>query len=213
MSRDYARKDRSPKGSATPRREPVKQARAKAARAKPAATARLQQGGLSLKWILSLATVGGFIGFIVYLNSLPPGQGGNVQPGTEKAAQQTARKPAETARQEDKKPAFRFYDMLPESEVVPPKVDEYTPGPTQQNFNYLVQSGSFRSKEDAERQRAQIAFQGLRASIQRIDLDSGSIWYRVNVGPFTSRSQMNSAIDKLVSLNIQPLVRKIPKEG
>lgn len=76
-----------------------------------------------------------------------------------------------------------------------------------------MQSGSFRSKEDAERQRAQIAFQGLRASIQRINLDNGSIWYRVNVGPFTSRSQMNSAIDKLVSLSIQPLVRKIPKEG
>jgi cell division protein FtsN len=103
--------------------------------------------------------------------------------------------------------------MLPESEVVPPKVEEYTPGPAQQEFNYLVQSGSFRSQEDAERQRAQIAFQGLRANIQRIDLDSGSVWYRVNVGPFTSRSQMNSAIDKLVSLNIQPLVRKIPKDG
>ena len=216
MSRDYARKDRSSaKASATVRRKPVKQAKAKAGRPKPAATARSQRGGLSLKWILSLAAVGGFIGFIVYLNSLPPGPGpgGNVQPATEKPAQQTARKPAETARQEDQKPAFRFYDMLPESEVVPPKVDEYTPGPTQQDFDYLVQSGSFRSKEDAERQRAQIAFQGLRASIQRINLDNGSIWYRVNVGPFTSRSQMNSAIDKLVSLSIQPLVRKIPKEG
>ncbi|HET8849112.1 MAG TPA: sporulation protein, partial [Marinobacter sp.] len=28
-----------------------------------------------------------------------------------------------------------------------------------------------------------------------------------------SRSQMNSAVDKLVSINIQPLVRKIPNEG
>ncbi|TNE77580.1 MAG: sporulation protein, partial [Gammaproteobacteria bacterium] len=26
-------------------------------------------------------------------------------------------------------------------------------------------------------------------------------------------SRMNSAVDKLVGLNIQPLVRKIPKEG
>jgi cell division protein FtsN len=92
-------------------------------------------------------------------------------------------------------------------------VEEYTPGPTKQDFNYLVQSGSFRQKGDAERQRAQIAFQGLRANVQRIDLDNGSVWYRVNVGPFTSRSQMNSAIDKLVSINIQPLIRKIPKEG
>ncbi|HTN35153.1 MAG TPA: SPOR domain-containing protein, partial [Marinobacter sp.] len=42
---------------------------------------------------------------------------------------------------------------------------------------------------------------------------SGAVWYRVNVGPFTSRSQANAAVDKLVNINIQPLVRKIPKEG
>ncbi len=211
MSRDYARKDRPAKAATTSRRKPAKQPKPKAARPKPAASARSQHGSLSLKWILSLAAVGGFIGFIVYLNSLPTSRG-TQQPVAEKSVQTPAQNPPETAGGEDK-PGFRFYEMLPESEVVPPKVDEYTPGPTQQDFNYLVQSGSFRSKEDAERQRAQIAFQGLRATIQRIDLDSGSVWYRVNVGPFTSRSQMNSAIDKLVSLNIQPLVRKIPKQG
>lgn len=168
-----------------------------------------------MKWVLSLAAVGGFIGFIVYLNSLP-----SSQPGTTelKQVQQPAEKPAtpapqETAKAEEKKQGFRFYEMLPESEVVPPKVEEYTPGPAKQDFDYLVQSGSFRSKADAERQRAQIAFQGLRAQVQRIDLDNGSTWYRVNVGPFGSRSQMNSAIDKLVSINIEPLVRKIPKKG
>jgi len=212
MSRDYARKDRSAKASATSRSKPAKRAKPKAARPKPTASARSQQGGLSLKWILSLAAVGGFVGFIVYLNSLPTSPGAQQQPVTEKPSSKPAEKPPEAARKEEK-PGFRFYEMLPESEVVPPKVEEYTPGPSQQNFDYVVQSGSFRSKEDAERQRAQIAFQGLRASIQRIDLDNGSVWYRVNVGPFTSRSQMNSAIDKLVSLSIQPLVRKIPKEG
>ncbi|PHS45421.1 MAG: sporulation protein [Marinobacter sp.] len=210
MSRDYARKDRPAKASATSRTKPARQTKPKAARPKPKASARAQHGSLSLKWILSLAAVGGFIGFIFYLNSLPANPGS--QAVSEKPTQKSSKTPAETAKEEDK-PGFRFYEMLPESEVVPPKVEEYTPGPTQTDFNYLLQSGSFRSKEDAERQRAQIAFQGLRASTQRIDLDNGSVWYRVNVGPFTSRSQMNSAIDKLVSLNIQPLVRKIPKEG
>lgn len=212
MSRDYARKDRSSRASATSRTKPAKPVKSKTVRPKPKASARAQQGGLSLKWILSLAAVGGFIGFIFYLNSLPTSPRSQQQPVTEKPAQEPAKTPAETSSEKDK-PGFRFYDMLPESEVVPPKVEEYTPGPTQTDFNYLLQSGSFRSKEDAERQRAQIAFQGLRASTQRIDLDNGSVWYRVNVGPFTSRSQMNSAMDKLVSLNIQPLVRKIPKEG
>lgn len=208
MARDYARKDRPSRSSATPTKTAAKPARSKR-RARPAATARRQHGGLSLKWILSLAAVGGFIGFIVYLNSLPPASQQAKVPTQE---QRPAKKAPETASQEEKKQNFRFYEMLPESEVVPPRVEEYSPSPNKQNFDYLVQSGSFRNSEDAERQRAEIAFQGLRASVQRIDLDNGSVWYRVNVGPFTSRSQMNSAIDKLVSLNIQPLIRKIPKE-
>jgi len=209
MARDYARKDRPNRSSATPKKAPAKPARPKQ-RARPAAPARRQHGSLSLKWILSLAAVGGFIGFIVYLNSLPAT---SQQPGAPVQEQKPVQKAPATATREEKKQNFRFYEMLPESEVVPPRVEEYNPSPTKQNFDYLVQSGSFRSREDAERQRARIAFQGLRTSIQRIELDNGSIWYRVNVGPFTSRTQMNSAVDKLVSLNIQPLIRKVPKEG
>lgn len=208
MAQDYARKKRSATPSTSSKRTPAKAARAPKKRTKPSAPARSQRGGLSLKWILSLATVGGFIGFIVYLNSVPPSTGPQPKSAIENPAQQPAEK---TAKQQEKKQGFRFYDMLPESEVAPPKVNEYTPGPSKQNFDYIVQSGSFRSKEDAERQRAQIAFQGLRASVQHIELDSGSVWYRVNVGPFTSRSEMSAAVDKLVSINIQPLSRKIPK--
>lgn len=209
MAQDYARKKRPASPSATSKKKPAKATRAPKKRTKPAAPARSQRGGLSFKWILSLATVGGFIGFIVYLNSVPPSPGPQPKPTAQKPAQQPAEK---TAKQQEKEPGFRFYDMLPESEVVPPKVDEYTPGPSKQNYDYIVQSGSFRSKEDAERQRAKIAFQGLRASVQNIELDSGTVWYRVNVGPFTSRSKMSSAVDKLVSINIQPLARKIPKK-
>ncbi|MGO1502951.1 MAG: SPOR domain-containing protein, partial [Marinobacter sp.] len=206
MAQDYARKKRSVTPSTTSKRKPSKAARAPKKRTKPAAPARSQRGGLSFKWILSLATVGGFIGFIVYLNSVPPSAG--PQPVVDKTTRQPA---AAITKPQEKKQAFRFYDMLPESEVIPPKVDEYTPGPAKQTYDYIVQSGSFRTKQDAERQRAQIAFMGLRASVQNIELDSGSVWYRVNVGPFTSRSQMSSAVDKLVSINIQPLARKIPK--
>ena len=96
---------------------------------------------------------------------------------------------------------------------MPSTVDEYTPGPGRPQVDYLLQSGSFRKAEDAERQRAEIAFQGLRAAVQKVDMEEGNVWYRVNVGPFTSRSHMNAAIDKLVSIRIQPLVRKIPKKG
>ncbi|QBM18109.1 hypothetical protein MARI_22380 [Marinobacter sp. JH2] len=215
MARDYAKKDRpSGKGAAAPRKRNAQSGNKSATKPKRSAPSHSQQGGLSVKWILSLAAVGGFMGFIVYLNTLPTGQ--EVQQSSPSQAQQTQpqapqkQPPAQTARKERD---FRFYEMLPESEVVPPKVEEYTPGPAKQAYDYVVQSGSFRSKQDAERQRAQIAFQGLRAHVQHVVQDNGSQWYRVNVGPFTSRSQMSSAVDKLVGINIQPLVRKIPKKG
>lgn len=169
-----------------------------------------------MKWILSLATVGCFIGFIVYLNTLPGSTGTKTQPEPPPAASQPQKQdppsqaPASSPKQEQK---FRFYEMLPESEVVPPDVEEYAPGPELQAFDYVVQAGSFRKQPDAERLRAQIAFQGLRAHVQEIEQSSGSIWYRVNIGPFKSRSRMNAAVDKLVSIDIQPLVRKIPKDG
>lgn len=212
MSQDYARKPaRKPQGkrsAATPKKKATPQ-RKREPRPAPRSAVKAQHGGLSLKWILSLAAVGGFIGFIVYLSSLPaPSQTGTQAPAQEQA-DSGGTPPAQS--QTDKKPGFKFYDMLPDSEVVPPQVEEYTPGPGQTTFDYLVQTGSFRTQADAERQRAQIAFQGLRAYVNQIDMDSGSTWFRVNVGPFTSRSQMNSAVDKLVSINIQPLVRKVPK--
>ena len=210
MSRDYSRKAQKNRPAATPKRK-AKPARKPEGQAPRKSAAKAQHGGLSLKWLFSLATIGGFIGFIAYLNSLPaPDQAGAPISGQEQPKTGTANSTAEEPAQ--KKPGFKFYDMLPDSEVVPPQVDEYTPGPGQTTFDYLVQTGSFRTQADAERQRAQIAFQGLRAYVSQIDLDSGSTWFRVNVGPFTSRSQMNAAVDKLVSINIEPLVRKVAKD-
>jgi len=212
MPRDYARKS-SPNRATTPHPKSGKAARpaARTRAPKASAPARAQHGSLSMKSVLALAAVGGFIGFIVYLNSMP----GSSAP-SKNAAPTVQQAPAKTpalVKPEITKPQFRFYEMLPETEVMPSTVDEYKPGPGRAQVDYLVQSGSFRKAEDAERQRAEIAFQGLRAAVQKIDLEEGNVWYRVNVGPFTSRSQMNAAVDKLVSISIQPLVRKIPKKG
>ena len=110
---------------------------------------------------------------------------------------------------------FNFYDLLPKHEVVAPKVDSYqfkeksAPG----EYYYIIQTGSFRNLKDAERQKAMIAFQGLKADIQSVTSEQGSTWHRVSTGPFYNRSKMNGALDKLVSMQIQPLVKKIKKSS
>ena len=110
---------------------------------------------------------------------------------------------------------FNFYDLLPQHEVVAPKVDAYqfreksAPG----EYYYMIQTGSFRNLKDAERQKAMIAFKGLKADINSITNDQGKTWHRVSTGPFYNRSKMNGALDKLVSMQIQPLVKKIKKSS
>jgi len=91
-----------------------------------------------------------------------------------------------------------------------PDTEAYEPEPdlAAQDREYILQAGSFRTRKDAERQRAQVGFQGLRAQIQEVSVDGNKTWYRVMVGPYGSRSDMNKAVDRLVSINIQPLVRQ-----
>lgn len=121
----------------------------------------------------------------------------------------------ETKSKKEPENRFNFYDLLPKHEVVAPKVDAYqfkeksAPG----EFYYIIQTGSFRNLKDAERQKAMIAFQGLKADIQSVTNEQGSTWHRVSTGPFFNRSKMNGALDKLVSMQIQPLVKKIKKSS
>src|SRR5690606_18895012 len=114
-------------------------------------------------------------------------------------------------KKEDEQARFKFYEMLPQTEVVPP-VNEYQTEKNQGSFHYLLQTGSFRTEAEAERQRALIAFQGMKGSIDRITTTDGTQWYRVNVRPFDSRSGINTAMDKLVAINIQPLIKKIKQD-
>ncbi len=164
------------------------------------------QGGASLRWLVPVAAVSAFVGFIIYLDSVDPDESTSPEPSAS-APEQPAGEPAETQKEE---PRFRFYDMLPESEVVTPDVEAYEPGPgmAERDLEYILQVGSFRSHEDAERQRAQVGFQGLQAHISEINADGNATWYRVMVGPFESRSDMNRAVDRLVAIDIQPLVRE-----
>lgn len=143
-----------------------------------------------------------------------------IKPSGEKPAAAPAKQPAKTVSPAPapKKPAveepapatknrFEFYDMLKDSEVTPP-ADVYTSTPkdAKSEVSYLLQAGSFRDKNDAEKMRAQLILMGLPnvhtdASTSR----DGTTWYRVRTGPFDNRSTMAKAWDKLVRQNIQPL--------
>src|SRR5690554_4423723 len=170
-------------------------------------------------WVFGISAFLCFAGFLYYLASVPTTQEAVQPPPMAKPAPRPATEPAKPApapaKQEtsQEEARFKFYEMLPKSEVVAPQVEEYKSSGPREVYHYIVQAGSFRSPEDAERHRATIAFQGLKGTVDRVTASDGSYWYRVNVGPFESRSRMNRAVDKLVSINIQPLVKRVKPEN
>jgi len=194
MSRDYARK---------PAKKPSGQGRKTQAGTRQKAGATRAGSALATwQWLLLVALCSGFAGFMVYLYTLPP-----AKPSLAPAPDAPTKAP-ESGNQPEAARQYRFYDLLPESEVQP-DVAPYRQAPesTREKLSYTLQTGSFQTAADAERQKAQIGFQGLRARVESVRIREGEQWYRVQVGPFESRSKMNAAIDRLVSINIQPLVR------
>jgi len=113
-----------------------------------------------------------------------------------------------------KKDTFEFYQILQDSKVDTSHVDAYQSTPRgEQDFYYMLQAASFRSPEDADRMRANLILSGLvEASVRKTIGENEQPWYRVILGPYESRSKMNRAEDKLVSMSISPYSYKIPKE-
>lgn len=120
------------------------------------------------------------------------------------------RRPAAT-----RPPRFEYYSVLPEMEVVippeelrpkkasappapetPPTLMPELPGrPAETEVAaapaesgepvYLLQLGSFRATDDAERLKASLAFIGITARVEKVTIDDKGTYYRVRSGPYT----------------------------
>lgn len=75
--------------------------------------------------------------------------------------------------------------------------------------NYMLQAGSFKSNEDAERRRAELGMQNLQAKVQPVELDSGDTWHRVMIGPYEDVDSMHTAKEKLASAGIETLAIRV----
>lgn len=114
-------------------------------------------------------------------------------------------KPVQPAAKDEKR--FEFYEMLPKSEVTTsdPTVYKSTPKSAVAQQQYLLQAGSFRSAQDADRMRAQLILLGL-PNVRSEKTSSGNgVWYRVRTGPFKNRTELSAATNKLAKQNIFPL--------
>lgn len=170
--------------------------------------------GLTLATCFALIA---FIGFLYYLTQISP-QPKEPDSATSKPASQQKVTPA-TAQprkapqvtESEPEDEYDFYKLLPESEVIPPKVEEYRSQPVDPTKvkTYLLQAGSFRNPKDADRLRAKLILEGLQVDIKQVSGRGGGHWYRVLVGPFQSRSKLNHAQDILAAANTESMLIEV----
>lgn len=106
-------------------------------------------------------------------------------------------------------PRFDFYTLLPEQRIdvdINPEVMANTSAPSDE---FLLQAGSFKQAEDADRRRAQLLLLGLTATVEEATTDNGR-WFRVYIGPFESRSALQSARNRTAQQGIDTLLLKRP---
>ena len=72
----------------------------------------------------------------------------------------------------------------------------------------MLQAGSYRQQEDADRMRAQLKLQGIDANVQRVAVDE-DVWYRVRIGPITDLAEVNRLRARLRAADLDPLVIRV----
>jgi cell division septation protein DedD len=141
-----------------------------------------------------------FLCFLAYLYMLPPADA--PAPGPETA-------PVASVPAEPPKPRFDFYTMLPqqtlEDAVEPAGVASPPAGAPAES--YLLQAGSFRQREDADRRRAELLLLGLQPNVEESDSDTGH-WFRVYLGPYNSHTEMAQAKSLMAAQDIDSLLLK-----
>ncbi|MCP4881767.1 MAG: SPOR domain-containing protein [Gammaproteobacteria bacterium] len=163
----------------------------------------------SVRTLLTTIIAVAFVGGLWFLAQQPADQAAPTPKQTISTSKAQVIEPAPVAdKQADDKNNFDFYSLLPESQVKPQAVEAYksTPKDPNKKTKTLLQAGSFRHLKDAERMRAKLILLNLPNVVtEKTTASSGTIWYRVRVGPFANRSMLNKAEDTLTQNNIAPL--------
>ncbi len=177
-------------------------------------------------WFVAGLLVGVFASGLTWLK-LGPGlslAGGKRPMATEQRTAAKQSKPAAAEEQpEVTKPDFdyTFYALLPEMEVVVSDQDEKgaaqdhpaageaeSAAPVADTASYLVQMGSFRRYEEADRLKASLALMGVEAEIQKVTVQSGDLFYRVLSRPL-SRADANQLRARLQEQHINSLLVRL----
>ena len=129
---------------------------------------------------------------------------------------------------------FQFYDILPgktdavpdkegkpviakeeskkeESKKEEKKEEKKSEEPKESKQPLFLQAGSFSTAQDADNQKAKLAFMGIEAVVQQVMVQDKT-YYRVRVGPYTKIDELNKTRTELAKSGIDSSLAKNTKE-
>ncbi|WP_048306400.1 SPOR domain-containing protein [Halomonas sp. PR-M31] len=192
-----------------------------------------QRSGISIPgWLWGLGgLIAGFALSQYFQETAPPMATVVPKPAsTQNASPQGASNAGKTAEKEEARmPTFEFYTLLPESEVIAPKVDDADTTPEtaavadvvendtavkkstapKNDGSYMLQAASFKNIADAQRLAGRLKDFGLLAKITEVKAQGNQTWHRVQVGPYQDTRELNRAQDLMVTQGIEPLMIKL----
>jgi len=172
-------------------------------------------------WLLSGLAIGLFVALLVYLKDAPTPETVTATPSisVSKGTQDTreVRKPDAEEIPPPPKPRFDFYTLLPELEVVVPEDEisgertpesrEAAPKVMTEDGRFILQAGSFRKFEEADRLKASLALLGVQAHIQKVEVNDDT-WHRVRIGPIATLAEINDIRSRLKANDIDTMLLK-----
>ena len=171
-------------------------------------------------WMLAGLIIGLFVALLVYIKDNSSGkltitetvskvfQNKNETRGVKKENTKMPPPPPSS-----NKPKFDFYTILPELEVAIPEQElidtqSNTASSPRTKQKYMLQAGSFKKFEEADKLKARLVLQGIEANIQKVKINASDTWHRVRIGPLNSVSELNKTRRRLRSLGIASIVVK-----
>ena len=108
---------------------------------------------------------------------------------------------------------YDFYQMLPNFEVVVPEKERdvkrnLPAAKIERPGVYVLQAGSYRNQEDAERVAKQLSLQGIGAKVQRVAVDT-DVWHRVRIGPIGDLNELNRVRRELQQAEVDAIVIRV----
>jgi cell division protein FtsN len=167
-------------------------------------------------WLTVGLLLGGFIVGLVWLRGQSSDGGAEWVGARPDRPPQGATPPAQRVEvPPPPKPRFDFYNMLPKMEVVVPDEELEREPPVAQGepasaaARYLVQVGSFRRAEDADRLKAQLALLGFEAQVTTAQINPQDTRYRVRSGPYRGTEAVNAARKRLADNGFRGIVIRL----